>query len=371
MHGIVRRLYTVDHNTDDFIHVLDELVHVVGARHVWLTQVDEFRNVSANIRTSSLSELFGPNGRNWDKHMARFGETYQKTFVRSMAKGAETLYTPLDLCEDAQERAETQEWLADVHGLLGYSTYAGGVFAPDAAFVGFAGFGFSDDEGPRAAAFRRDQSFWLTHLSAAVAMHGRLQKATHAAALLERLKWGILLTTPDGRVIHKTEEAARVLTEKRPITVAAGRVTGPPWLARFFSGAADALSRPRSLLNFVEGPGGGTIVFAVRYSDDRRLFAHDTDGVALCVLDCAKDASRAIDIAREMFALSAAEAEVLSLAASGASRATIADQRNVSPETIKSQVRAIVTKSGATTLRDLTARLALFEPPFCDGASSD
>ncbi len=61
---------------------------------------------------------------------------------------------------------------------------------------------------------------------------------------------------------------------------------------------------------------------------------------------------------RELFGLTAAEAEVARALAGGATKADVASQRGLQESTVRSQVRSVLAKTGAANLRDLERMLA-------------
>ncbi len=66
-----------------------------------------------------------------------------------------------------------------------------------------------------------------------------------------------------------------------------------------------------------------------------------------------------------LFGLSGVEARVAFAIVAGASVAAVAQQRRTSPLTVRAQVRAILLKTGAESLRDLVAMISRLEddPP--------
>ncbi|WP_270936320.1 LuxR C-terminal-related transcriptional regulator, partial [Falsiroseomonas oryzae] len=61
---------------------------------------------------------------------------------------------------------------------------------------------------------------------------------------------------------------------------------------------------------------------------------------------------------RELFGLTAAEAEVARALAGGATKAEVAGARGLRETTVRTQVRSVLAKTGAANLRDLERMLA-------------
>jgi DNA-binding NarL/FixJ family response regulator len=83
-------------------------------------------------------------------------------------------------------------------------------------------------------------------------------------------------------------------------------------------------------------------------------------GQALVLLRDLTAASRAPDaeLLRRLFGLTPAEAEVACALYGGATKSAVAAQRGLKESTIRSQVDAILLKTGTTNLRDLERLLA-------------
>jgi DNA-binding NarL/FixJ family response regulator len=72
----------------------------------------------------------------------------------------------------------------------------------------------------------------------------------------------------------------------------------------------------------------------------------------------AHPAAPATELLRDLFGLTRAEAEVARALAGGATKAAVAQARGIGETTVRTQVRALLTKTGAANLRDLERLLA-------------
>jgi len=158
--------------------------------------------------------------------------------------------------------------------------------------------------------------------------------ASQARAALGRRRWGGMLVDvglPDGDGLELAREA---LEQRRAaeVLVLSGHVD------------RDRLRRAHAL-------GVGYLVKPA-LEEDLRLFAHRARGVRLDALVRA-----AVEEWRERYELTDAVADVLGLAAAGASRAELHELRGVSEETIKKQVRSLITATGDATLEAAVSRL--------------
>jgi DNA-binding NarL/FixJ family response regulator len=84
-----------------------------------------------------------------------------------------------------------------------------------------------------------------------------------------------------------------------------------------------------------------------------------TEKLAIVVIrDLGRVAPPPIETLCEVFGLSPAEADVAAALAGGASAEDVAQQRNVSLTTVRSQIRSILGKSGTENLRDFERSMA-------------
>jgi DNA-binding CsgD family transcriptional regulator len=92
-----------------------------------------------------------------------------------------------------------------------------------------------------------------------------------------------------------------------------------------------------------------------RLAEARGTIAGRVAGQALVLLRALKPPGAAADPRqlRDIFGLTAAEAEVACALLGGATKETVAARRNLQVSTINTQVRAILEKTGAANLRDL------------------
>ena len=97
-----------------------------------------------------------------------------------------------------------------------------------------------------------------------------------------------------------------------------------------------------------------------RLADGAKGLSGRVPGRALILLRDLAEASRAPDpdLLRRLFGLTQAEAEVACALYGGATKSAVATTRGLRESTIRSQVDAILLKTGTTNLRDLERLLA-------------
>jgi DNA-binding CsgD family transcriptional regulator len=112
------------------------------------------------------------------------------------------------------------------------------------------------------------------------------------------------------------------------------------------------------------GPGKPPVAVLVtplpaRLAGPSLTLAGRVPGRALVMLrELGEAAAPRIGVLRDLFGLTAAEAEVARALAGGATKSSVALARGIAETTVRTQVRAVLTKTGAANLRDLERLLA-------------
>lgn len=244
--------------------------------------------------------------------------------------------------------------------------------------AGMAPIGFHRPDGadPFELAQARLLDGLLPHLRRAIQLRHRLRAIDAAEApslsALDALAAGVLVLDPVLRV-HLANAAAEAMARgglvrlRRAVETGARRVTvleaahreDHDRLVRLVRETAAGLSAGGAVP--LRGPGGRVVATALVSPLPARL-AQARGAIAGRVADCALVLIRAIgpsasppdlDLLRGLYGLTQAEAEVAQALAGGATTAHVAAQRRASHPTVRSQVRAILGKTGARSLRDL------------------
>lgn len=225
-------------------------------------------------------------------------------------------------------------------------------------------------------------SLALPHLRRAFQLRRRLSAerlAAHANDVaLEAFDCGAVVVDAELRVLHLNTAAERLAAPRYGLRMRAAR--GGPNTIGALHRAADARLRMLARSVAVLGSTGGSLIVT---GTDAAL-----RGNVLTVLVCPLPASlkraergampgRALVLLRaferpsapdgrmlaELFGLSASEVEVARLIALGCNAEAIAAHRQVSLPTVRTQIRAILTKSNAGSLRDFQRILSLLPRP--------
>ncbi len=216
----------------------------------------------------------------------------------------------------------------------------------------------------------------LPHLCRALQLRrrlgGGLPDVPPGLAALDALSSGVLVVDPDLNVLVANAAAEAMSGRETVFQLAKRRIGGGQWtltaqaLRHADSLALGALVRATAL-----GSSGGavplrdadglTAVAALVLPLPRRLaggtlgVSGRVQGQALLILRELRREGSAPDARRlrDIFGLTRSEAEVVCALAGGATKASVAERRNLRASTIHTQVRSILAKTGAANLRDL------------------
>jgi DNA-binding CsgD family transcriptional regulator/PAS domain-containing protein len=241
----------------------------------------------------------------------------------------------------------------------------------------------ADGEAPFEAGDARVLDQLLPHLRRAMQLRHRLKAASSsssspATAALDALSTPVVVVDAEMQVVLANAAAETIVAGGTGLRLVYQK-TGSGPRSRVLAAlhhdddrALGALVQAAAL----EGASGGGLrvrdaslapTLAVLVSPlPRRLASGSGDrsgcvpGQALVLIRDLRDALRAPppDILRRLFGLTAAEAEVACALYGGATKAAVAAQRGSREATVKSQVDAILSKTGAANLRDLERLLA-------------
>lgn len=286
---------------------------------------------------------------------------------RSVAFGMSRIITDEQLVtpEEQQRSGYYQEWLP----YLGIHHMLGAVFPAADGAIGVLGIHRSTAEGAYAAEDRRNAGLVLPHLQRALQLGQRLSAAavTRNAALqaLDSLDAGVFVVDRNGRILHASTVAERMMREESELGVSNGRLflrdaalqdrllaavrgaiaTAAGKLAR--ASASLAVPRDNRLpLTLTVAPlrpsAGG-------FGDARpRVMLFLRDPQAPMLADCLRD----------LFGFTRMEAAIAEDLGRGAALEDIAARRGVGLATVRSHVKRILAKTGTHRQAEAVALLA-------------
>lgn len=221
----------------------------------------------------------------------------------------------------------------------------------------------------------------LPHLRRALQLRHRLAAVARPAvgtglAALDAMAGGVLVVEPGLRVVlaNVAAEAMAEAGQGFQLLREGGRMPAPTSLVPSRREERAALLRLADAVALAGEPGGAIRLHTeegapaaaalvtplpARFADQPFRIAGRVPGQALVMLRGldAPPPPRAA-LLRDLFGLTAAEAEVARALAGGASKGRVAGQRGASEATVRTQVRAVLAKTGAANLRELERVLA-------------
>lgn len=231
----------------------------------------------------------------------------------------------------------------------------------------------TEKEGHISPEQRRIFELFAPHVRAAVRSHIALEGYGDAllAGALEAVAIPAFVCDETGRVRAQTPSAEAVLAKTRGLQLRQGRLSamnsaGAQALSDAISLAASALGRgrlgPRNRTVIVRSSEGDTqpLVLDVIALPDHQFEFTFAPRVLVLVRGESADAGgqRRAAILRSVYGMTAAETEIALQLFAGGSPEAIAEQRAVTVETVRTQIKSLLAKAGARRQVELVARLS-------------
>lgn len=232
-------------------------------------------------------------------------------------------------------------------------------------YVGFPRF---EHRGPYQDSNLPDIRFAARHFHYAARLIERINRLEERAALrglaLDRLNFAVALVTGDGRLLEANQAARDLIGPNAPFRLRHGRLIGNfPDTRDDLNAALTAVAGicpvPPSPFR-VPDPTTGRSWIAYLWPG---LLAEPA-AYCLLLLDEHQDADGPRQALTQLFGLSTAEAAILSGLVAGSSLEVIAESRRVTRETVRSQLKSLLAKTGCHRQGQLVALCARLTPPF-------
>lgn len=240
---------------------------------------------------------------------------------------------------------------------------------------------FDDRRGGIRPAESRRLALLVPHLAHAIEMQRPFQLLSRrfggVLAVLDRLGIGVLIARESGEIVISNQEAERILEANDGLRRGAGSrvaVSDPAAAARLGAELHRAARAAR-----LEAEGASTAIEVTRragsepYLIDVVPFRENGEemgaafsGVMLVLIDPDHREMVSIRGLAQSYALTPIETLVCRMLAQGMTLRQIADTRGVSLDTVKSQSRAIYTKTRTRNRRELVRRALSIVPPLLD-----
>jgi DNA-binding CsgD family transcriptional regulator len=194
------------------------------------------------------------------------------------------------------------------------------------------------------------RSFWSLHMS-----------KQSLVALIEALPFGVAIAAGDGSLLFTNSEFARLADEYRLCPSGRTQLTAARLPAAMRVLLADTDShgktgaRPLREAGFMAGEVEGTGLFMEisPIRDHPEFERFDRNCYLISTLDSHRAHSINPDVVARFFPMSASELAVLDLVVKGHTNAEMAEIRGRSTETVNSQVKSLIRKSGARNRTEL------------------
>lgn len=196
-----------------------------------------------------------------------------------------------------------------------------------------------------------------------------------ALAALDRVKIGVCVTDPGGNVVLANDEADRIFTLNDGIWLGADRrfLCAKDANTAAIMDAVDAVAKTacgQSLCNgrllAVERRSASKpfLIEVVPLRDSLQEIERAFAGAMVSIIDPDNTRAFSTENVKSLYGLSAAEAAVCRLLVDGATNEAVADMRNVSVETVRSQTKAIYSKLNVRGRVGLIREVLTLNPPI-------
>lgn len=364
---LVARIYDTALDPDIWPELMLRIAHKLGAAGSFIFEL-RLDNDNPQIASRIFSANYVPEIVR--DYLIRFNAEEIDDQGRFAALSARA--DPVDLISDIHLRAQVSELLAQPNTAFmmkhGLKHRAGALLNKDLLNIDRFALQYSLDHGPITETERRKAAVFLPHIAKVIGLARPLEEhfLTRAAfeEILGKSDQGIAILSPSGTLIYRNAEFDRVLDAHRIFRLSPSGVlqVRQDEFARRYNdlltdsgahGRHGARAR-REALVFPVGQDGAAIFAEICPVDESRLTGKLGTGCRLLTLI---DSSRPVhyDLSRisKFYQLSPSEAEILGLIAEGHGNQEIAERRDRSPDTIKTQIKGLMRKTNSGSRMDL------------------
>jgi len=243
---------------------------------------------------------------------------------------------------------------------------------------------FANDRGPITDQERQTGAFFLDHFAKSIELgraFGVLKSRFNGVlTALDRFHIGIFVLSPNGSVVVKNREADRILDAGDGLALSRDGYLQPAGdaergelkeiITRAVSTAQAQDNRAEQLMTIARRSGDDDYLVEVAPISDRGEIESAFKGALVFVIDLAKSDVVSTVGMQALYSLTGSESEVCKLLAEGYETDAIADERNLTRETVRNYIKQILQKTGVNN-RSQLVRLALNVNLPIDPASQD
>lgn len=363
---LIGQIYDIPSQPDKWQIVLDRFAPMVGATGAGIMTYDPlYAEHNANIVTSNYTDI----DPNFIEHLAEFSRQEQEGYAlmaENPQRGFVSDFEAMGISPgDAHANLPAVKWLTDNFNIRHRAVSCLNL---EKVWTDMLAIQFKADRGPLNEAERSLGNVFLPHFAKAVEIgrtFGVLEhRYTSIFSALNRLNIGVFILSENADVLIKNTEAERILESDNTLRLTReGRLTSHrnaalnATIAQVSETARGHSSTPGRIFNLnrrsAEPP------YLVEISPMRSGdLGPAYKGCVVFVIDPTQTQNISTDGIQMIFRLTGAESEVCRMLAEGFRPSDIADSRNVSEGTVRSQIRSLFEKTKTNSQLEIV-RLAL------------
>ena len=282
----------------------------------------------------------------------------------------------IDLVSDIYLKSNVSDLLAQPNTAFmmkhGLKHRAGALLNKDLVNVDRFALQYSIDHGPITEAERKRAALFLPHIAKVIGLSRPLEEQLLAKGVFEDILrgagQGIAILGPRGALLYANSEFERILGEynvlrKAPNGVlqlsetAANSATARRYRDLVASedchGRHGARARREALVIDIPDASGNLFIEICPVEQSGKTGRLGAGCRLVTIIDTSRAVRHDLSRLKTFYKLSPSECEILELVAQGHTNAEISDLRNRSPDTIKSQMKALMRKTNSATRTDL------------------
>lgn len=374
---LISNLYDAAINPDYWTKVLDGMALSIGAKGSALLMLETLDGYNYSI--NKLSSLFTePSPKLAEIYEAEYSRFEGNHFANVAQSPARKIIKDLDYIQDPTEfrRRPDVAYLEEKFGI--YERFAVRLNAEEAWFDCIT-FQYASDRGNISRREHEILKYYLPHIAKSTEISRafiELRRRYDAVlSVLDRFLLGVFIVLPSGEIVLKNSSAKNIIWADEGLRVdykkhlIARKSELNEKLQLAITTACDvSLENQMGSSNTMLVPklssADGYIIDIAPLKDTNNELGTRIKGAMVTVIDPDYGHKLNLEGLKQLYKLSEAEASVTESLIHGRTYSEIADIRNVSPETIKTQVKSIFNKTGANSRSELFAKTIKITLPF-------
>lgn len=375
---LISAIYDTSLDPDVWPEVLLRLAHRLGAAGCFI-----FEEMLTSDGSQIASRLFSEN---YDRGIVRdYLVKFNEQEISDQARFAElsAQQNSVELISDIHLRPKVSDLLEQPNTKFmmqaGLKHRAGALLNKDLFYVDRFALQFSADHGPITEKERKEANLFLPHVAKVIGLarplEERFQTSNVLSSMLDTADQGIAILGPRGAIQFQNSTFKRIVEEHDFFEVDASgylRCLKENQQSSYHNliasehahGQFGARARREALVHDLAEEGTALFIEICPVSNGTHTGKLDAGSRLLTVIDTSRQIFFDLDRIQAFFLLSKAETEILGLIANGLSNNEVADQRNRSPDTIKSQITALMRKTNSRNRTELVHMVRNLSSPI-------